>query len=657
MSTDPTQRSADDPLVLSNQRTEPNTPGTSAAAQVSHTATAPLFRSPAEMPRAILPKAHLTLQVGDCLDDFELLSELGSGSFARVFLARQNSLNRYVAVKVSADSSGEARTLARLEHDHIVHVFAETLHPARQLRILCMQYVPGTTLAGVIAALRRRPPAEWSGPAILEAIDVLSKQPAAFEPAALRDREILAASDFIEAVCWLGARLAEAVAYAHSQGVLHRDIKPANILLNRYGRPFLADFNVAFDPRRVEGSRHDALGGTLAYMAPEHLEAWSNPKSVTVDHRADLYSLGVVLFELLTSKRPFADRVEDLESGQVVPALVAARKAGAPSPRQVRPEIPEELDRVIRRCLEPCPDRRYQMADELAGALEGCRQMQQAKQELPAPGPVTRIALRHPIVVVLGMTLLPHFLGSVVNISYNRLQIVSHLAEAQQTAFHQVVTVYNAVIYVLCILCLYALIYPLYRAWVEANGAALPDAARMESARRRALWLPLWAIVLSCVGWLPGGVLFPVAIGAAAGPLPSEVYGHFAVSFTISGLIALTYSFLAVQFLVLRVFYPRFWVDARNLREKAAAELAGVGRRLGWVQLLAGLIPLTGAVLMVVVGPEQEATSDYATFRVLVTALIALGMVGFGLALATSSRITQCVAAFTGGVYRRPTSF
>src|SRR5207302_2986567 len=117
--------------------------------------------------------------------------------------------------------------------------------------------------------------------------------------AALRDREMLAQCDFIEAVCWLGSRLAEALAHAHSRGVLHRDIKPANILLNHYGRPMLSDFNLAHCERRGLEAEH--FGGTLQYMSPEHLTAFlpeGDSSRVLVDTRSDIYSLGVVLYEL-----------------------------------------------------------------------------------------------------------------------------------------------------------------------------------------------------------------------------------------------------------------------------------------------------------------------------------------------------------------------
>src|SRR4029079_10685491 len=110
-----------------------------------------------------------------------------------------------------------------------------------------------------------------SGSAILAALDATRRGEAGFDPASLRDRDALGGDDFAQAVCRLGARLAEALAFAHARGVLHCDIKPGNILLTPYGRPMLADFNVAFDRTRCEADA--CYGGTLAYMAPEYRAA------------------------------------------------------------------------------------------------------------------------------------------------------------------------------------------------------------------------------------------------------------------------------------------------------------------------------------------------------------------------------------------------
>src|SRR5262249_30691248 len=144
------------------------------------------------------------LQIGDRVGDYELLGELGCGGFARVFLARQTSLERLVALKVSADVGHEARTLARLEHEHIVGVLGVSVDAERGLRLLAIRYEPGATLERVLHRLAGRPFRERSGPALLEAASGTTL-PSGAGP--------LTDSDAVEAICWVGARLADALAW------------------------------------------------------------------------------------------------------------------------------------------------------------------------------------------------------------------------------------------------------------------------------------------------------------------------------------------------------------------------------------------------------------------------------------------------------------
>ncbi len=226
----------------------------------------------------VQPVSLEELKPGARIDDFEIVSLLGCGAFGAVYLARQLSLDRQVALKVTAWEGGEGRKMARLEHENIVQVFSETAIDSRT-RLLCMQYVSGPTLQAVLDELAEYPPAARSGQKLLEAVDRLVQRPAEFDPAAMRNRELLAGLDWAETVCWLGVRLAEALDYAHSRGVIHRDIKPGNIMLNQYGRPLLVDFNLAFQPLAASAGE-DRLGGTLAYMAPEHLAALRPPRKL-----------------------------------------------------------------------------------------------------------------------------------------------------------------------------------------------------------------------------------------------------------------------------------------------------------------------------------------------------------------------------------------
>ena len=146
------------------------------------------------------------IAAGETIDDFELLSELGSGAFAKVFLARQKSMQRTLAVKVSADEGTEPQTLAQLDHDNIVRVYDQRLLPDRKLRLLYMQYIAGGTLQQVIQRMREIPPDERTGEIILDVVDEGLEKRGDMRPTMSAARHWLAMATWPEAVCWLGSR-------------------------------------------------------------------------------------------------------------------------------------------------------------------------------------------------------------------------------------------------------------------------------------------------------------------------------------------------------------------------------------------------------------------------------------------------------------------
>ncbi len=359
---------------------------------------------------------------GSDVAGFHLLSELGRGAFARVYLARQGDLgNRLVALKVSPDTFfGEALTLAQLQHSNIVPVYSA--HRAPPFVLLCMPYCGAVTLADVLKGVRAQQtlptsgrelvntlmrgrsdtwhtpaaPAPRSALAPAEEAPVLPADPAeeaARTAAAMATRKLLGEMTYVEAVLWIGSRMAEGLAHAHARGILHRDLKPANVLLSAEGQPMLLDFNLAED---VWG-RFPAVarvGGTLPYMAPEQIDALRGAPS-SLDERCDVFSLGVILYELLTGRPPFPVRPGLPET---IDQIREERRRPPAPPSHWNPLVTPAVDALVRRCLEAEPARRYPSARQLQEDLQ-CQLAHRPLRHTPEPSGRERLrkwSRRHP---------------------------------------------------------------------------------------------------------------------------------------------------------------------------------------------------------------------------------------------------------------------
>jgi serine/threonine protein kinase len=589
--------------------------------------------------------------VGERIDDFELLGELGRGASGVVFLARQVSLNRLVALKATANRGDEGRTMASLEHRHIVAVYSERVIAADNLRLLCMQYVPGAALDAVLCRLRGDPPQSLSGERLLEVVDEINPVPAPFEAQAVRERESLANSTYVEAVCWIMARLAEALDYAHRHGVVHRDIKPANILLDAYGRPLLADFSIS--ARGDDAGSNQVLGGTLPYMAPEHLDAFGAENSTgteAVDERSDIYSLGVVLYEALALARPFDDMPPDQDRRESLVRAAERRRGGPRSLREIAPQTPEVVERAVRRCLEGAPAARFPSAAEVGEALDGCRSFLAMQERLPPTGRMLELLARRPFLSVTLLCAAAHLAGNIFTPLYNALLLFPSYTAAQERALVWVVVGYGLTVFPLTFAVTAIVLAPRIRVWRDLQRGQLADSERIHRARRDALFGPAWSILIACVGWWPLLAVIPWALGASGAPLPPGSFGYFFFSILLSWLGAAAWSYFVTKLFVLRIFYPRLWPDAREYRLTAPEELRGVGWRLRVFPFLLGMSPLAVAIMMVLLGPDDLPSTSARLYRILVVAAIIAGIVAFQFAIAVTRYLERTVAALAGGV-------
>ncbi|MGB6002668.1 MAG: protein kinase, partial [Thermoanaerobaculia bacterium] len=275
--------------------------------------------------------------VGQTLSHYKILDKLGAGGMGEVYLAEDTTLKRQVALKVlppelaaSQDRlerfQREAETLAALDHPNIVHIYS--VEEADGVRFLTMQLVEGKRLSDLI--------------------------PKSGMP--------------LERIFKFAIPLADALAAAHEKGVIHRDLKPGNIMVTNDGRVKVLDFGLAklrpeLDPGEATALPTEPLTdegrilGTVPYMSPEQLEGRE------LDARTDVFSLGIVLYEMATGERPFRGD----SSVSIISSIIRD------TPREIdtlRPELPHHLARIIRHSLEKEPQRRYHSALDVRNELE-----------------------------------------------------------------------------------------------------------------------------------------------------------------------------------------------------------------------------------------------------------------------------------------------
>ncbi len=306
-------------------------------------------------------------KLGEEFLGFSILSELGRGTFARVYLASESALGgRIVALKVALHGSGEAETLGKLKHPNIVPVYSIQEDAKTGLTAICMPYLGRTTLCDVLDKAFSNKQFPNKSRIIVDTIRDLNDDADVLELSSF-DR-ILRNGLYIEGIIHLAIQLAEALEYTHSCGICHGDLKPSNVLLSLEGRPLLLDFNLSVE-KHFNSSK---IGGTLPYMAPEQLELVmleESDGSVRTDPQTDIFSLGVILYQLLSGDLPFGSISWDSPIEQVAEQLLKEQTKGPCSLRKKNKHVDQRLAQLIHDCLAYSPEQRPKSASVLINAF------------------------------------------------------------------------------------------------------------------------------------------------------------------------------------------------------------------------------------------------------------------------------------------------
>ncbi|TWT93692.1 serine/threonine-protein kinase [Neorhodopirellula pilleata] len=544
---------------------------------------------------------------GSRIDDFEIIQMLGKGAFAEVYLARQLSMARLVALKISGGDGDEPQALAQFDHPNIVRVYDQRI--VDRSHLLYMQYHPGGTLADVVTLVREVThdvSSEIQGEVYLRAIDANLLAAAQVVPERSGTRDWLATADWPKVVAWVGIQLSQALQAAHQAGVLHRDVKPANVLLTAEGIPQLADFNVSLTDAPAAfaqsgQSTETCLGGSLGYMSPEHLRAMHPKLSGSpggIREPADLYSLAVLLWELWQGQRPFECNDEARSPSDMIHEQIASRSRPLKPPNWAADGTGKAnasarvLHRVLVDALSVDPSARPVSGGAMAGRLKLAMHPEAARLFEPEAGSLADRLMRiSPWWVATVAILLPNIAAGWFNYQYNQNEIMT---EQMRAGLDQIAFWVNAIAFPFAV----GLMIYFTSACARALGAACNGETVGPQELRATLELGHRAAIIGGTCWTIAGIVYPILLRWRFSEFTSDQATHFFLSLLMCGGVAMIYPLFVLGMITTHVYYPQmirptmidsqFHANAKRIKETSESYL-----------LIAVLIPLFGLALMV----------------------------------------------------------
>lgn len=534
---------------------------------------------------------------GSTVDDFDLLSKLGRGAFAVVFLARQNSMQRLVALKISADMGLEGQTLAQLDHPHIVRVYDQRKLSEDNLRLMYMQYIAGGSLADVIKKCHQHPEGLTSK-VYLETLDGMLDQAGQATPVDSPNRDWIRDASWSQIVSRIGAQIASALSYAHDCQVLHRDLKPANILVDGHGYPKLVDFNVSFSKEVVGATAATFFGGSLAYMSLEQLEAMSPSCKRQADELSgscDVYSLGILLYELLVGRRPFHEP-DCFDASSMLFDFVEARVGGVPEAAQKEMQGNEFLlVQGIERALDPDPEKRIK-PEVLEKQLQWAADTSIDEFLKPDTRGWRNWVSWMPFFTSVSISFVIAIFATWFIVSYNLAEAVVLNDESLYTWLRRSI---NIVVFNGGMIALYVLFSKANRVLQKPDSDF--DAEEVRSAIHVNLNFGHWAAILFVSLWTVAGVVYPVGLSLGGATLVGTAWLDFIGSHLLAGLTTGAYVFCGVTCCSLGAWHARLvrvaieksvWPDFEQDIEK-------LRRRVSFYQILAVATPLASIAVLI----------------------------------------------------------
>jgi dienelactone hydrolase len=362
--------------------------------------------------------------INSTISHYQIIKELGRGGMGEVFLAEDTKLDRKVALKFlpaqfSADEAErkrfihEAKAAAALNHPNIVTIHEIGEHDGQIF--IAMEYVEGRTLKDIVSVGTGR------DLSLHDAVPL----PITHHPLP------------IDQVIAITTQIASGLAAAHAKGIVHRDLKPANIMLTEQGVAKIVDFGLAKLKGMTRLTKSGSTLGTVAYMSPEQA------LGKEVDHRTDIWSLGVILYEMLTNKLPFPGEYEQA-------MLYAVINEEPESVSKLRSDIPDELRIIVRKALAKVPEKRYQTADELL------KELKRVHREIAAPESVAfnfrrfffrrRILVPTLLILCLLATVLAFYLKRQANIRRTKYELLPRIEQLVEAGFEKYADAYKLAI-------------------------------------------------------------------------------------------------------------------------------------------------------------------------------------------------------------------